>query len=75
VAPIEGPREGIGTEMHSAEHNDLRPFFKAHPIPDHNVVVAADNQVHLMCLSCGFSVTQDAVDAGLPVSFAKAVKT
>jgi len=55
--------------MHSAEHNDLRPFFKAHPLPDHQVVMPAGSQVHLICMTCGFSVTQDAVNAGLPVKF------
>ncbi len=53
--------------MHNASHNDLRPFFKAHPPPEHIVTVVATDQVHLVCLPCGFSVTQDAVDAGLPV--------
>ncbi len=55
--------------MHSASHNDLRPFFKAHPAPDHVVEVVATSQVHLVCLTCGFSVTQDAVNAGLPCDF------
>ncbi len=49
--------------------NDLRPFYKAHPAPGHKVVVLATDQVQLICISCGFSVTQDAVDAGLPVAF------
>ncbi len=58
--------------MHSAEHNDLRPFFKAHPTgPDHEVVIVATTQVHLMCLSCGFSITQDAINAGSPVKHGK----
>lgn len=55
--------------MHSAQHNDLRPFFKAHPIPEHIVVIAGTSQLHLVCMSCGYSVTQDAVNAGLPVKF------
>ncbi len=57
--------------MHSAEHNDLRPFYKAHPTggaEPHDVVVVATDQVNLVCVTCGFSVTQDAVDAGLPVT-------
>ncbi len=54
--------------MHSHTNNDLRPFFEAHPQSSHDVVVAADSQVHLLCLTCGFSITQDAIDAGLPVN-------
>lgn len=56
--------------MHNASHNDLRPFFKAHPQKgpkDHRVQIVAGAQIHLICIDCGFSVTQDAVDAGLPV--------
>ncbi len=54
--------------MHSATQNDLRPFVDVHAGPEHNVqVVGAGGQVHLICLPCGFSMTQDAVDAGLPV--------
>ncbi len=56
--------------MHSAEHNDLRPFYKAHPVmgPDsHDVTIVATDQVVLICASCGFGVTADAVNAGLPV--------
>ncbi len=58
--------------MHSATHNDLRPFFVAHPPPKHLVVVSAADQVYLLCLTCGFSITQDAIDAGLPVNHSDA---
>ncbi len=53
-------------------YNDLRPFFEAHPVEGetqavHKVHIASGAQVSLICMTCGFSVTQDAVDAGLPV--------
>lgn len=54
--------------MAHVSHNDLRRFFEAHPSPDHIVVILATDQVQLICTKCGFSVTQDAVDAGLPVN-------
>lgn len=63
--------------MHSSSNNDLRPFFKAHPQEgpkDHKVVIVATDQVHLICIDCGFSVTEDAVDAGLPVVHEKGSK-
>ncbi len=47
--------------------NDLRSFFAAHPAPEHITTLLGTSQVQLICITCGFSVTQDAVDAGLPV--------
>ncbi len=48
-------------------YNDIRAFNEAHPSPVHEVLVLATDQVNLLCMSCGFHVTADAVDAGLPV--------
>jgi len=56
-------------------YNDLRRFVAIHgpglagAEPDHNVQVVATDQVHLVCLDCGFDVTVDAVNAGLPCDF------
>jgi len=61
--------------MGNLSYNDLRPFVAVHgpnlpgAEPDHMVVVVATDQVHLVCLDCGFDITVDAVDAGLPCGF------
>ncbi len=58
--------------MANGSHNDLRPFYKAHG-ESHEVIMASTDQVYLICITCGISVTQDAVDAGLPVVHPKKV--
>ncbi len=55
--------------MHSASHNDVRPFLDVHNGPGCKVVVIATSQVHFICMGCGFSITQDAINAGAPVMF------
>jgi len=51
--------------MAHQNYNDLRAFYRVHA--DHLSVVVAADQVHLVCITCGFDITVDAVDAGLPV--------
>jgi len=63
--------------MAHKSYNDLRPYFKVHPIGGefpHEVIVVGVDQVHLVCMSCGIDVTVDAVDAGLPVVHEKVAK-
>ncbi len=52
--------------MANQSYNDIRPWCKEHP-PEHVQAVVATDQVVLVCFTCGFSCTVDAVDAGLPV--------
>ncbi len=49
-------------------YNDLTRWIAQHPQESHMVHVVATDQVHLVCLTCGFECTADAVDAGLPVT-------
>jgi len=51
--------------MSHQSYNDIRAFTDAHK--GHGYQVVATDQVVLICTECGFSMTVDAVDAGLPV--------
>lgn len=57
--------------MAHATYNDLREFFEVHPHggdDHHHVVYVGGPQVTMICVTCGFSTTLDAVDAGLAVT-------
>jgi len=53
--------------MAHSTYSDIRAFCTEHPKDTHDVVVVATDQVVMVCYDCGFSMTVDACDAGLPV--------
>jgi len=61
--------------MGSGTYLDIRAFCVEHPKESHDVVVVATDQMVMVCYDCGFSMTGDACDAGLPVNHVREVGT